>query len=64
MHSIMLGSPVMFCSGHVRRVHVQIGVLLQRWCLEACKTKANEIMSAATSVHPDALTRVVSGWDT
>lgn len=33
--------------------------LVQRWCLEACKAKALEIMSAAETVHPDALTRVV-----
>lgn len=32
---------------------------VQRWCLEACKAKALEIMSAAETVHPDALTRVV-----
>ncbi|KAL0048959.1 hypothetical protein WJX82_003306 [Trebouxia sp. C0006] len=28
------------------------------WCLSACKTKANEIMAAAGTVHPEAVTRV------
>ena len=34
-------------------------ILLQGWCLEACKAKANEIMAAAETVHPEAVTRVV-----
>lgn len=34
-------------------------MLLQGWCLGACKTKANEIMAAAGTVHPEAVTRVV-----
>ena len=33
---------------------------MQGWCLNACKTKANEIMAAAGKVHPEAVTRVVS----
>ena len=33
---------------------------MQGWCLTSCKTKANEIMAAASTVHPDAVTRVVS----
>ena len=33
---------------------------MQSWCLDACKSKAKEIMSAASTVHPEAMTRVVS----
>ena len=35
-------------------------LLLQGWCLHACKTKANEIMAAAETLHPEAVTRVVT----
>ncbi len=34
-------------------------MLLQGGCLSACKTKANEVMAAAGTVHPEAVTRVV-----
>jgi hypothetical protein len=34
-------------------------MLLKGWCLSARKTKASEIMAAAGTLHPEAVTRVV-----